>query len=147
MRRKRYELITMFVSIIFLFSCSSITSLFTIPTLTPESNLTPKISFTTAKIISETDLIGSIWEMIDGPSSSSPEEYTIQFEVNGKLTVNYYNDHTPLNDSWSMNGNQIKLFYNDKYVTCTGEIIDYNTMKGSAININNYSWDWVARRK
>lgn len=73
-------------------------------------------------------------------------KYKVKFKENNRLVNKHPNDKTYDNDFWYQSGINIKMQFNNSYVTYNGEIVDNNLMKGTAINKKGETWSWTLTR-
>lgn len=73
-------------------------------------------------------------------------QYDLTFLPNNLLDSRHPNDETKDNDSWSQTGNDVYLYFNDKFSTYKGSFINENTLSGTATSTNGSTWKWKAVR-
>jgi len=94
------------------------------------------------------DLIGTTWTEIDLRHNSLLSSEDWQFNENGVLiSLGYDHNERKDNNSWVQNNNFVIITYNDNYVTYKLEILNYNLMKGTGMNIYGIEWPVELRRK
>jgi len=87
-------------------------------------------------------IIGTEWT-IKYSNTDGYLSYLLIFKPDGRLENRHPNESTPDNDFWEQDGNSITMKINDSFVIYKGTI-NGSTMKGSATNTRNHTWEWEA---
>ena len=88
-------------------------------------------------------LLHTRWRVVSSEEAKlDPAEWN--FRPNGRLKIVNGSDHTD-NDTWKVKGSQLIVRQND-YVTYTGRVVGFNRIEGTALNIRDVRWTWVAKR-
>lgn len=91
-------------------------------------------------------LIQTKWDLHYVHPEFGERNFEIVFLEEGRLLNFHPNESTPDNDQWQKSGNTITLYFNDRYATYTGKLIDQKTIKGKARSITGAEWEWTATR-
>jgi hypothetical protein len=148
-KRNRIAWFPVLAAVAVTMNCSTIGGLFAAPTATP--TFTPTATNTPSQtpgyVPTEEDLTGSRWEIVSQAPNEPQLDYFLIFHEGGVLENTHPNDKTYDNDTWSIEGEEIVIRFNDGYAVYRGTFMDRNTMSGTATNQLGHSWEWTASRR
>jgi hypothetical protein len=90
------------------------------------------------------ELVDSRWEL----TSHMPEGtrvFVIDLNRGGKLVSHDPHDTTD-DDEWDANGEELRFWFNQRYVVFEAIVVDPDAVSGDTLNINGVRWAWRATR-
>lgn len=90
-------------------------------------------------------LEGSTWVMrYMLPGNDRWSIYRLHFEGEGQLVTENPRDTTPHNDTWTQEGEDVHIYFNDRFVDYAGALVSSKWMRGVAVNVNGTQWEFEA---
>jgi hypothetical protein len=93
------------------------------------------------------DISDSRWTLSFHNPKFGKKEFDLVFYADGKLGYLSPANTTPDNDFWEQIGNKVILKVNYGFAIYEGELINPNTLAGTATSKTGGTWEWKASRK